>query len=811
MSSVRIIPCFTVSFLHIAEPPRITTHPKDLTDAVPGKPVTFTVQATGTEPLSYQWQWKEGNRGEEWQLCDLENFSGANSSKLVILRTTMWAYYKGSYRCIIGNCAGSQTSEAASFTFDTYQQLSKQLPSSFPAKPAQPVVKAFVVGDPGAGKSTLTKALQTENRGLSYIANRVLKVTGVDQKTAGIVPHDVESKKFGRLTLYDFAGQKEFYASHDAVLRSAVSQPTAAVFLIVADLRASDKEFTERIQYWLAFLENQRVSAVAKPHLIIIASHADQLKGAEIEGKRRIVESLQQSPAFSDFHYAGFVAMDCRYSRSSSMSQLRQYLAKSCEEIRSTVEMSDRSQFFLVYLQSKFGDCPAVQLSQISAAIVNESEEDPMFGPLVACIPYEIRSDLSQVCDELNGRGNILFLKSSLSSESSWIILNSEALLSVTGTIFAPEDFRQHQDLATSTGVVPFARIVRHLPPDLDPNMIVDFLCHFEFCHKIADKVLSILLQNQFTEADAISFDGSTDDFYFFPGLVSIEVPSGVWEGGAMCDYHCGWILQCNRSGQFFTPRFVQVLLLRLAFSFTELAPKGSNSLPSLQTRCSLWKSGICWENKHGVETLVEVGEGSRRVAVMWRCPKDREVECANQRCDTICKVLQAREEFCPKVTLSEFYLRSSDSKEYPPRPSSELALINMVEVVNAIADAKPCVKDSNGNVIALTELLGFEPYAFLGQHIIKEIFDEHKTQEHISDEFLHSIADRNYHEFDHFKKMLEISTASADSPATQTPSGEMARLLLSWREKSKGSRQCLHQKLNQFSVFAGRNPLVSL
>ena len=125
----------------------------------------------------------------------------------------------------------------------------------------------------------------------------------------------------------------------------------------------------------------------------------------------------------------------------------------------------------------------------------------------------------------------------------------------------------------------------------------------------------------------------------------------------------------------------------------------------------------------------------------MWRCPKDREVECANQRCDTICKVLQAREEFCPKVTLSEFYLRSSDSKEYPPRPSSELALINMVEVVNAIADAKPCVKDSNGNVIALTELLGFEPYAFLGQHIIKKIFDEHKTQEHISDEFLHSIS----------------------------------------------------------------------
>lgn len=30
----------------------------------------------------------------------------------------------------------------------------------------------------------------------------------------------------------------------------------------------------------------------------------------------------------------------------------------------------------------------------------------------------------------------------------------------------------------------------------------------------------------------------------------------------------------------------------------------------------------------------------------MWRCLKDREVECANQRSDVIRKVLQAREEF---------------------------------------------------------------------------------------------------------------------------------------------------------------------
>ena len=38
-------------FLYVAEPPRITTHPHDLKDAVRGKQAKFTVQATGTEPL----------------------------------------------------------------------------------------------------------------------------------------------------------------------------------------------------------------------------------------------------------------------------------------------------------------------------------------------------------------------------------------------------------------------------------------------------------------------------------------------------------------------------------------------------------------------------------------------------------------------------------------------------------------------------------------------------------------------------------------------------------------------------------------
>ena len=122
-----------------------------------------------------------------------------------------------------------------------YQLCSKHLPSNCPQQPAPQAVKAFVVGDPGTGKSTLTKSLQTESNVLSYVGNRVSKVSGVDQKTAGIVPHEIESRKFGRVTMYDFAEQKEFYAAHDAMLKSAVSGLPTAVFIVVDEFNSNQQ------------------------------------------------------------------------------------------------------------------------------------------------------------------------------------------------------------------------------------------------------------------------------------------------------------------------------------------------------------------------------------------------------------------------------------------------------------------------------------------------------------------------------------------------------------------------------------------
>ena len=71
----------------------------------------FTAEATGTQSLKYQWEWKSAIDDGEWQLCDVERFPGADSSTLTI--PNVQKSNEGSYRCVISNCTGNQSSYPA--------------------------------------------------------------------------------------------------------------------------------------------------------------------------------------------------------------------------------------------------------------------------------------------------------------------------------------------------------------------------------------------------------------------------------------------------------------------------------------------------------------------------------------------------------------------------------------------------------------------------------------------------------------------------------------------------------------------------
>jgi hypothetical protein len=88
-----------------SSPPAITTPPASQTNSV-GATVSFSVGATGTAPLSYQWQ--AAGAGVYTNLVNGPQISGSASNVLTIANlTTNWAL---AYRAIVSNSIGSVTS-----------------------------------------------------------------------------------------------------------------------------------------------------------------------------------------------------------------------------------------------------------------------------------------------------------------------------------------------------------------------------------------------------------------------------------------------------------------------------------------------------------------------------------------------------------------------------------------------------------------------------------------------------------------------------------------------------------------------------
>ena len=99
-------------------------------------------------------------------------------------------------------------------------------------KPAEAFSKLFLIGFPQAGKSTLAKSLQIERtNAINELTNRFKQVSGVEKSTCGIVASDVQSERFGSMTMYDLAGHSEFYTSHDIALRNILAGYPSSIII----------------------------------------------------------------------------------------------------------------------------------------------------------------------------------------------------------------------------------------------------------------------------------------------------------------------------------------------------------------------------------------------------------------------------------------------------------------------------------------------------------------------------------------------------------------------------------------------------
>ena len=692
--------------------------------------------------------------------------------------------------------------------------LSKKL-DGYHSYLVQPVLKVFVLGNPHSGKSTLIRALLS-NFSASKVSNVVNKwmnqrVSGVELNTAGIIPYHIKTNDCGNIDFYDFAGQYEHYSSsHAAVLETLRSSKHSLIFLVV-DISKSVEEINHELLYWYSFLQNHYGRNFVMPEIFLIGSHGDII--TKSQGQKTLSEL---SKKFAQF--ATSVILDCTKSSSSGLSRLRKQMSLYSEMHFQQFSASTQVHFFNRVLQMGFKNKVACQLSEISDLLFH-GEYDALIKNNL--LPLDMSSISKDLCT-LNDHGQLLYLLDSENFENSWVIFKKEVLLSkINGTIFAPNSFESTYKDFGCTGIVTLSKIKRTFPL-YDPQMLINFMIHLHFCQQV-DKSEALMISHG--KVTLSGQENSTESYYFFPALVSADRPTESCQLITTAKgYMCGWCLQC-KAGTFFTSRFLHVLLLRLAFKHalpSKLLPS-EHPLQPESRQCNVWKNGIHWQNRNGIETIVEVVEQNSSLILLTGCLRMKGIECIEQRSKLIKLILETKNQFSRAVEVQESFLHPEELATYPLKHINSLFTLSLSQLASSIKERKGVITSKIGSrskMIEINELLLFEPYSCLVPEIIVELFDEAKSEDEISDNiFRNKVATYAHKSMCHFKDILILPEQESElhgeleQYADQYSSDPIHRCFLIFKTWKKFARSPtyggLRAALDQYSVFAGRNPLV--
>ena len=499
--------------------------------------------------------------------------------------------------------------------------------------PVDSYVNVLLLGNPGAGKSTLSHVITGTATG--FVAFGTFRnVKGVEPCTAGIIPSKLQHKTLGNIILHDFAGHLEYYSSHSAVIENLL-QGSGGVFLIVVNIL--EKEAVKQLHQWLTVVRNEAQKALDQCHIIVVASHVDEIsifqKG---QTKEKIQEIIGRERCDS-------IYLDCRKLGGSGMDSFFNKLSSACESIRSTSGRNLSLYCHMMYGLLEKRKENILTLSDVMSAAENNDSY---------VLPDE-REETLDVLHSLDLTGLISVLKS---EDKVWVIVNKGILLSeVNGILFAPETFKEHRDIASNTGIVSVSGLTR-LFPDYDPDMLICFLQKMELCQEMNPSFLEMTNLLQLSERG-----GRGERLLFFPSLLYSDRPDEMTSQV----YQFGWCLQCTGEHHFFLPRYFHVLSLHLAYKFALSERKKINRL------CTFWRNGIHWFNSHGVGVLVEIVDESQCVLVLMSYQEGCSENMVCLRREVIGEVMSVYKESCPSLEVEELVI-DPEELDYPVKTPRE-------------------------------------------------------------------------------------------------------------------------------------------
>lgn len=170
-------------------------------------------------------------------------------------------------------------------------------------------VRAFLCGQDYAGKTTLCNSIMQNfsASGFSYVENVRTLMSPVEQavKTGGGMKIKTFVDEGTKISMWNLAGQHEFYALHDLMF------PSPCLFLIILSLfkKPSNKEpktaaeVEGELQYWLRFIVSNSRKAVQqcmKPNVTIVLTHSEKVNQQSDSFQGTLVSIERQRDKFQD-------------------------------------------------------------------------------------------------------------------------------------------------------------------------------------------------------------------------------------------------------------------------------------------------------------------------------------------------------------------------------------------------------------------------------------------------------------------------------------------------------------------------------
>ena len=308
-------------------------------------------------------------------------------------------------------------------------------------------VNVVLLGNPGAGKSTLAQVIIQTSSGVRLFG-RFQKVEGVELHTAGIVPRRIEHQQLGNIILHDLAGQSEYYSSHIAVLENLL-QDYPAVFINFVNL--CEENALTSFHKWMTIIENVSQNVSSPCHVVTVASHVDMITpNWFLSFKEHLLETLNLRVAsdYGNYIHVGLVGLDCRKLGGGNLSQFIITLSKSCQNIRSAKKINMSVYCRTIYTLLEREKQTVLTLGQL-CHLMSTTEVSQNYY-----LPQE-QDEILKTLSSLHSTGLITFLKNNHTPANSWVIVDKGALLAeVNGVLFAPETFKQYHNISSNTGEI---------------------------------------------------------------------------------------------------------------------------------------------------------------------------------------------------------------------------------------------------------------------------------------------------------------------------------------------------------------------